>query len=400
MKTEKTEKRKKHPLLFLIGYSVCETSAYDLPRLIDLCRAHGVAYRESEICGDRAFLTIPFFSLRKLKREAAGHSIEINVRYSCGIPALLVRYRHRYGIILGFIVSVALIILSGSVIWDVRIDGAEKLCESDVKKLLSDCGLEAGTFRRSLDIDVLENRVLILSDDISWISINVIGTVAEVEIREVDFADDRVDDDAANLIALCDGKIVGFEDARGNISVDIGEQVREGQLLIGGVYGDEESGIRYTRARGRVLAEVERDFEIEVPRVEQKKVYKEYVKCEKSLVFFKKRIKFFSNCRNLSPTCDKIEVDDFIKAWGIAGMPVGIHETRCFEYEYVENSRDDETLAAIADARLNALLSSEFADAQMLRKYTSYELSDDKLVLRCRIKCVTDIAQVQKIALS
>jgi similar to stage IV sporulation protein len=304
-----------------------------------------------------------------------------------------VRYRHRYGILIGIVLSVALIALSGSVIWDIRIDGEHKLSESEVKSVLSDCGLDIGTRRRSLDIDALENRVLIRSDDIAWISVNIIGTVAEVEIRELTLTPEREElPTASNLVSGFDAKVVGFEKVKGNIAVEIGQRVRQGQLLVGGIYGDEDSGFRYTNPEGSVLGEVDRELRVEILRTEKQKVYTGEVKREKYLIFFEKRIKFFSNYRNLPMSCDKIEVEEYFHAPNGVEMPFGIYEVRYLEYQYEDIERDDEMLTRLADYRMDVLMSAELADAFLLRKRLQYEILDDRIVLRCRIKCVQNIA--------
>ncbi|MBP3314415.1 MAG: sporulation protein YqfD [Clostridia bacterium] len=391
---------KRHPFLFLIGYRVYSSDRDSVKRLVDLCRNENIPYRDIEFTDDRASVVISFFYSFRLEKRARELDIPLVLISSHGIPAIAMRYRHRYGLFVGILLSLALIILSGSVIWDIRIDGERKLSEREVKAVLSECGLELGTRRRSLDIDTLENRVLILSDDIAWISVNIIGTVAEVEIRELEIAEEKEElCDASNLVAELDGRIVGFENAKGNIAVEIGESVTEGQLLIGGIYGDEESGFRYTNAQGRVLAEVERTFEVEIPRTEPKKVYTGEVKCEKYLIFFKKRIKFFANYRNLPTTCDKIEVEEYIGAPRGFELPFGIYEVRYLEYEYIEPERDDDTLFAVAHHRMNAIISEQLGDAPILRKKVSFELTDEKLILRAKIRCVQNIAKRKEIDL-
>jgi similar to stage IV sporulation protein len=393
-------KRRVHPFLFLVGYRVCRTASESLARVIDVCRALDISFREVELVDGYADFIIPFWLFGKLKRKLESENVELSLVSSHGIPGLLLRYRHRYGFTVAVVISVLLVILSGQVIWDVRIDGERRLTEQEVREVLRECGLERGTLISSIDAGVLENRVMIFSDDIAWISVNVIGTVAEVEIRELEFTErDEEIGNASNIVASHCGKIVGFENISGSIVVEIGEEVAEGQLLISGIYGDEENGFRYTNPKGRVLAEVERSFEIEVPRVETKKSYKEGVKCEKYLIFFKKRIKFFSNYRNLPPTCDKIDIEEFLLAPSGKELPIGIFETRYLEYEYVSEVRDDETLSRIAKQRLDAVILSELADAEILRKNIEYELYEDKIVLRCKIKCIVDIAKRQEIGI-
>ena len=389
---------KKHPFLFLFGYRIYELDRDMAGTLVDLCRTLDIPFREAELENEIARITVSFFGSFKLEKSAKEHNIALRLISSHGLPALCLRYRHRYGFLAGILLSICLTAISGSVIWDIRIDGERKLSENDVRSVLADCGLELGTPRRSLDIDTLENRVLIRSDDIAWISVNIIGTVAEVEIRELELGEEREELGAAsNLVASAEGKIVGFENIKGNIAVEIGDSVAKGQLLIGGIYGDEESGFRYNNAQGRVLAEVDRSFEIEIPRVESKKVYTGVVKREKYLIFFKKRIKFFANYRNLPSSCDKIDIEEFISAPRHTELPVGICEARYLEYEYREEIRDDERLREIAEYRMNAMIFDQLGESEIIRKSVDYELFDDRLVMRCKIRCVHDIAQRQDI---
>ena len=390
--------RQAHPFLFLVGYRICRVGRESLAKTVDICRELSIPFREVRIAGESAELLIPFFCLHRLKKAAESQNIALTLVSSHGIPALLLRYRHRYGLFLALVFSVALTVLASGVIWDIRIDGENRLSEREVREVLGECGLELGTPTRSIDSGVLENRVLIFSDDISWISVNIVGTVAEVEIRELDFSEDDVEQTApANLIAAQHGKIVALEDISGNISVEIGEEVAKGQLLIGGIYGDEENGFRYTRAHGKVIAEVERCFELEISRVQSEKVYKKEQKCEKYLIFFKKRIKFFSNYRNLPPTCDKIDIEEYIPAPNGRYLPLGLHDTRYLEYEFVERELSDEELSALAYEQMNSLIATELADAELLRRTTECELYPDRAVIKCKVKCLVDIAIAQEI---
>lgn len=388
-----------HPLLFLTGYRRLRAERDKAEALLNLCSRHGIALLGTELCEDGFYILCSFSQSLRLLKHARECDLPLSVLSSHGIPSLLVRYRHRYGIAFGVLLSLALIFLSGSVVWDIRIDGEDRLSENEVLSALEECGLSLGTPRRSIDIDALENRVLILSDEISWISVNIIGTVAEVEIREVQLPDEQYGSEflASNIVASKDGKIVGFENIKGNIAVEIGETVRKGQLLIGGIYGDEENGFRYTASEGRVLAEVERELLIEIPRSEEQKIYTGQQKYEKSLIFFKKRIKFFANYRNLPASCDKIDIEEFFPAPNGKEIPIGIYTSRYAEYRYETVERTDDELLSLGYSRLDTLLRSELANSELLSKDIETEIREDALVLRCKVRCIEDIASEQEI---
>lgn len=394
MKTEKDFRLGFHPFIFLVGYKRLSLPVSQLEDFLNLCREHEIDFREISLLEDSARLCIPFFNSRKILRAASSRGIDAKVVLEGGIPALVKKHKARVGLAIGLALSVFLIALGSNVIWDIRIDGAIRSCEQSVKQILEECGLSVGKLRRSLDVDAIENRTLILSDDISWISVNIIGTVAEVEIRELDPLPESEEEYAAeNIVAERGGVIVGFEDARGNIAVAIGDAVSEGDLLIGGIYGDEENSFRYTAAKGRVLAECVIDFKTDVERKYLKKSYTGREKCEKYLIFFKKEIKFFSNCGNLYTTYDKIDTVEYLRSPNGELLPIGVRTVKYLEYEYSECEYSDEELFALADIRLDTMIANALGGGELLGVSSSFELSDEKYSLFRRVRCIKDIAK-------
>lgn len=383
-----------HPLLFLLGYKRLCLPREELESFLNLCIREQVSYHSVTAEEAEAYLCVPFFTAARLIKRAEAAGLSVRVERSGGIPALAVKHRGRVGLLLGALLGVLLTVLSGSVVWDVRVDGEKRLTEDEVLYTLEQCGLKVGARKSSLDIDVIENRVLILSDDISWISINMRGTVANVEIRElVPRPEPEEESGTVNLVAERGGVITRLEDIRGNIAVSVGDSVSEGQLLVGGIYGDEETGIKYTAAKGRVYAECEDSFSIEIPRKYEKKVYTGRVKCEKYLIFFKNEIKFFSNCGNLYASYDKIDTVEYFPSPGGDDLPVGIRTVKYMEYVLEEAVRSDSELSALAEYRMSLTLARELCDADLLRKYSQFTLGDEGYTLLCRVVCVKDIAK-------
>ncbi len=384
-----------HPQRAFFGYRLAELERARLEELLDMLGILGVSYGDISIEGESARLRLPFFGFSKIRKAAQKRGIDLRSVREYGLPAFLWRHRARVGVPLGIMIGFLLIFLSGSVIWDVRIDGEGRLSEDYVKGVLEDCGLSVGKFKSELDIDVIENRVLIISDDISWISVNVIGTVAKVEVRIIDFASDEEEPPAANLVAEEGGTIVGFEDIKGNISVDIGQNVGLGQLLIGGIIGNELSGFRYLCAEGRVFASVNHRLCTKIPRTYQKKSYTGREKCEKSLIFFKKEIKFFGNSGNLYPVYDKIDTVEYLQAGNGNKLPFGIRTVHYLEYEYIEQSRSAAELEKLANYKMNLLIYDLGGEVQSKR--FSCFVDESGCVLTCHLTVVKNIARRQEI---
>ena len=382
-----------HPFLFIMGYKRISVPSGQLEAILNLCRKMSVRYWAVSLFESGAELCIPFFGTKRLLQEAAESGISAEIVQNGGLPALVIKHRRRLGVPIGLICAILMIILSGSVIWDVRIDGASKISEGEAEDILRECGLYVGAQKSSLDIDVIENRVLILSDSISWISINLRGTVANVEIREIDFPpDDDEDTQRGDLISDADGVVLSIEDAKGSVWVAVGDTVSRGQLLIGSPYGNGNDPFKSASPKGKVFAECEESFTVDIPRSYQKKSYSEKVRCEKYLIFFKKEIKFFGNCGNLPSTCDKIEKVEYLRSPSGDDLPVGIRTVIYREYSYVEDTRSDDELCKLADYKLRTEVSAAIPDAQILGIRTEFELLDDRYILTRKIRCIRNIA--------
>lgn len=387
------------PLRALLGYRSFLVPNGQVADLLNICRRRGVSYSSPRPSGDSWLIALPYLASRALLSEAERAGITLTPAGEGGIPALVLRHRRRLGLPIALLVSVLLLFLAGRVVWDVRVDGEITLTEGEVVEILEVCGLRVGSPLRSLQVSVIENRALILSDRISWISVNLIGTVANVEIRELDLPPEPEEEppECANLVSDCGGTVTHMEEVRGNIAVSPGDAISEGQLLVGGIWGDEENGFRYTAASGRVYAECERQLEVSVERKYTKKVYTGQVKYEKYLIFFKNEIKFFSNSGNSPATCDKIDIEEYFYSPSGHRLPVGIRTVRYVEYVSEETERTDSQLAAVAEYRADAETATVLSDGELLGMSQQITLGEDGCTLRRTLRCIRNVAVSRKV---
>ena len=389
----------KRAALFAAGYEELCVSSANAAAVAEICRRFGYVCRRARFEGERYVFRCTLITARALKRSLAGAGISVDVVKRVGIPSLLYRYRHRYGIALGILLFFAIIFFSGRVIWDVRIEGNRRLSEAEVIESLAECGLSVGDFKRQVDTSLVENLLMIESEDISWISINLIGTVAEVELREREVAEEAQPWDAANVVAAEEGEIVLFEDARGNILLKIGDRVEAGDLIISGIY-EGRGGVRYTSAHGKVLALTEEEIRIEVPFEYDKKVYTGEVFIEKYLVFFEKEIKIYSNCRNSGTTCDKIDTVEYADVCGGGDLPVGVRTVRYYEYTYERQTRDESEAERLADYKLSGEIYTRAGSSEVVGITKRYEYQADGVTVVCRLRSIKDIAKRQEIEIN
>ena len=386
-----------HPLHFIIGYTVISVAVEDTVRLINAFSARRIVYHDMGEHGGRRYFRLSALTYFKVTVICDRLCIEIKTEKKRGTPFLLGGLFRRWGLLVGGAVAVLCIVLSESVIWDVRITGNERVSDEVIISTLEECGVGVGTPLSRIDVDSVENRFLIASDDISWITVNIIGTLAEVEVREVQRAEVEPDYVCSNLVASENGRIVELQEVRGDVCVQIGEDVSKGQLLVSGVYGSETSPVRFVRSRGKVFAACEREHFIEIPLEYEKKVYTGEKKIKKSIIFFKKEVKFFGNSGNSYASCDTIEVVKYFDFFGLGKLPVGIRTVTYEEYTLqtavmTEDEAREEALRVLWQRALETT-----PDAQLLDKSLSEEITDRAYVIRANITTLENIAVEQEV---
>ena len=384
-------------LLFIFGYVSLSAERARAHEIMNLCMERGYVYRDLRFEGDRIYFNCSLGTAKKLSDVCGARGIEIVRLRERGVPSLLGRYRHRYGFFAGLALFAAIFFLSGTVIWGIKIDGNARLSEREVLTELRRCGLSVGSRKSGLDVSAIENRVLIESDEISWISVNIIGTVAEVEIREIEVEEEREQYLASNIVAARDGQIELFEDVRGNIILNIGDYVRKGELIVSGLYDSQTQGIRYTDAKGRVLARTERDISVSIPLKYEKKRYTGRVFTEKYLIFFEKEIKIYTNAGNLYASCDTIDTVEYINFFSAGELPVGVRTVKHMEYVYEDAERTPEEAERLADYKLSCDLAALADDGELLRKSKVYRVTDTAYIIDCHIQRIENIAERREI---
>ncbi len=379
---------------FFSGCCTVQAGASCRTALLDICLQNGINYT-SFCCladGGISFCTT-FASAHRLKTLCKACGVPITVCRRRGLPWFLYRHRRRAGLALGCLAAIALMLLSGRFVWDVRVTGNVEMTREEVLAELRGCGLHIGAYIPNIQTGALENRILIASDRISWVSVYLDGTVARVQVIEHSNAPAHEDTTRpANLIAAADGQIEVVQLYRGNCVVVRGQAVKKGDLLISGIYDSNVYGYRWTRAAGKVMARTEHDFRVEIPLAYEKKEASDPLCAEIKLNFFDFSLKIFKNSGNLPPMCDIIEEEK--RAWcpGEYALPLGLAVTTAIPYTTQPATRTPDEALQLAYAELDLLLGGLSDTSEFLRKDITTTLTDGSLILECTVSCIEDIA--------
>ena len=381
---------------FIVGNVRIFCDGENITRLLNLCMCRDIPFVDFEVTENGAQLTMRLTVYQRFKREANKHGIAYNVIKKRGVPCFFARYKYRFGIFLGIILAASMVYASRSFIWRIDVIGNETLTSSEIKEALATYGFEIGSYIPNVNTDKIENRVTLDSDRISWLSVNITGNTATVQIRERQTANEKDSQRYANVIAKKSGTIQEVMVHSGRVVANAGRFVNEGDLLISGIYDSSLVGFRCTRASGRIMARTVSEYYIEIPFEYDEKRYTGVEIYDKYLNFFDYSINISKNYRKEGTLYDKIYIVDNCILPGGASTPIEIHTVKYLEYETVTQRRSADEAENLAYFELSQKLASLAEDTVILKKTVTPMISDTCYAIHCTVVAIEDIALVSE----
>ena len=396
---------------WLAGYRDAVCPAEYAAEICNTVMKNGIDSRGMRRCGDgKLRFSMTDSEYGKLIRLLPEEVVVTEQRH--GLPYLVYRYRKRIGIPVGLVIFAVLVKLSTLYVWDITVSGNERLSDEEIISSLGDLGFGIGTKIPSVDFYSICHRLVLENDGISWVSVNMIGTTARVEVIELRAKEDINDDGngtPTNLVAACDGKIVRVETASGRTEVRAGESVKKGQLLVNGVLeiGKEgERGYLPVRSRARVYAETEVRLEAVIPFETVEKTFIGRKNLSKSINFFGKTIKLKENSGILPDGCDIIEDKRRLvlfeggRLTGGIALPVSIVTGYCEEYRTEKVILTEDEALMRAEREMTDMFSSVLSGAEILSVSSEHFAADGEMHLVRTVVCVMNIAEEVPIGIS
>ena len=120
-------------------------------------------------------------------------------------------------------------------IWNIKIEGLNKIEQSQIETILVANGLTTGKLKSSINKQKIINEIRMQRDDISWVGISIEGTNAIVKIVEADTKPEIInEEDYCSIVATINAQIVKVSAQNGIPVVKEGDIVTKGDTLIAG----------------------------------------------------------------------------------------------------------------------------------------------------------------------
>lgn len=394
---------------FIFGYATLKITGIKPEKFINMIMNMGIKFWGIEKTADGLRIKIP----SRYAKEAMFSEIANKTNTKCeiilkkGVRYLLERHKYRLGIYLGAVIGIALIYISTFFIWDVKVVKSDYENNGEVVEMLEKLGCKNGAFIKNINVIELQNRAVLNSDGkITWIAVNIKGTVAYIEIKKRK-PPEKINDQTTpvNIIASKTGKIIYIDTYDGQQVVEKDTTVQKGDLLISGAVNSEMLGMRIEHASGKVLAETIRIIEVIIPLDSTKKNYTGNETGKTSLNIFGKNINLYLKSSVSYDKYDKIKNITNLTLFDSIVLPIKVSNSVYKEFELKNIKIDENTAKDIAISKINCIIDSMFGGDENIVEIKSknyegelyneneHDKNKSYYYMKCTVDCVENIAE-------
>lgn len=261
---------------FIRGSVKVEVAGRQPEELLNLCAAQQISIWEVNYTRQHIVFYLhvnDFFRLRPLLKQTG---CRVHVLERSGLPFYLQRLEKRKAFAVGLPLFILGLYMLSSLIWSVSITGNEKIPTEDVLQAAAKHGVRAWQWKFKLeDPATLSRQLMSELPEVAWVGIKIKGTHVQIEIVEAVKAEDKKLYSPRHLVSTSDAVVTEIFTERGKPLVQPNSAVKQGQILISGIIGNEEDpeDQEAVTAKGTVKGLVLYEYHIEMPLKTQYKVY-------------------------------------------------------------------------------------------------------------------------------
>lgn len=238
---------------------------------------------------------VSFLRLNAIKEICSNKNYDIVSIKSKGILPKLYRYRLRYGIFAGIIISLILIFICSNIVLKIEIKDGNSKINSEIMALLKQQNIKVGRFIPNIDFSKAESYMMLNSDNFAWITLRNNGATLVVDVLEKTKKPemDRLRP-VTNLIAGKSGVITDVNVYIGKLMKVVGNKVKKGDVLVAGKYRAEsvdesqkdKAKMMKFHCKGEIYADYDESITFEQKFMDEREIVDENDKTRKYLTIF------------------------------------------------------------------------------------------------------------------
>lgn len=372
-----------------------EISGAQPEKLLNLCAENDIEFWAASPVNDFTMqITSSAAKYPDISSLAAHSGCELRLISSRGGKRIALAAKRRYALCALLIAGLMLISISSAFVWDIRIEGNSKISDAELMRALSECGVSCGSFWPGISVEKVKNELLLKYPELSWAALNLGGCVAELKVHERVAKPDIIDEKlCADVTAKKAGVIYRISTLEGKTLVSEGDTVAAGDILVTGEIDSETGDTRFVHAMAQIEARTWYEISAVTPLYEEAKSEISDKRADISLVLAEKRIKFLSDSRKISASCDKIIKYDIASIDGVFTLPLGIISERETQYETQTRRIDISAAQTRLEAGLLSRLHDEIGSGRIVSHDFSVSENGELLIVTLRAECIENIGE-------
>lgn len=386
-------------LLSLRGYVLVEVRGGRLEQLVNVLTEKRMSVWDIRIVDEtHAELYIvlkDFFRLRPILKETG---CRVHVRKRHGAPFLLDKLEKRKIFVLGIIGFVIGLYMLSSVIWQVRVEGNERISTQQVLEAAKEQGIYKLQWKYRLkNTDVMSRAMQGQLPGTAWVGVEVHGTHIVIKIVEATVPDKQPLLSPRHLVASKSGMITYILAEKGRPLVKTNTYVKKGDILISGILGDDVNR-QTVVASGEVRGLVWYTPKVEVPLTQQYKVYTGEVKERSYLVVGNRALQLsgygktgFEQFETI-PERKTLQLGNYV-------LPIGWLNERVMQVNIAEKTLDPQEAKKLGmEEAKKEILASAGKDAKVVNEKILHEKTENgKVYMEVHLEVEESITQEQPI---
>lgn len=388
----------------LRGYITVEVWGAFPERLLNLCAQNGVGFWGLDWVDETTFrFNVSFRSYRRLEALARRAMCELRGPRRAGLPALALSLRRRWAFVGGLALFLLTLCVLSRFILLVDVEGNETVPTAVILEELSRLGLKTGVYGPALEEKEIANAALIELKELSFLSVNLYGCRAQVQVKEAEPRPELLDQSVpADIVSTAPGIITQLTATSGQALFQRGDTVVEGDVLITGfmdlpevTFSETDSGMYIVRAAGQVWARTWRTLRAKIPLTAQTKEYTGRTQTRLAVDILGNRLNFYENSGISYAQYDKITQTSTLTLPGGIRLPLSLIRETAREYAPLPVELEQEEAAALLRDSLRRDLDDvlQTTEGECLRLDYTEAVEDGFLIVTLLAECHEQIGR-------
>lgn len=390
-------------LKLLKGYLLIQVTGYSPERFMNLCSNKDILLWNITKQDDGYLMCISLKAFRSIRPivKKTGTKVVILKRY--GLPFFIWSVKKRSFFLIGLFFAFLFWYISANFIWEIELNGNHQISDDEIFKYLEENNVEVGKLKNTVDIENLEKGIRRNFNVITWTSAKLTGTKLKISIKENDvpLLENQISTpEYGHLLADHDGVVKSMIVRSGEICVEIGQEVKKGDILINGcvpVYAEDGTvkNYQYYLADADIYIEHSGTYKQEIPIHYIEKQYTGREKTTNYIEIFGKEISSLTTPRYIS--FDVLSQSKQLVLLENLYLPIYTGQITYREFYNVEKTHTDEEAKVLLNQKAEEFWQTlTQKGVQIVKKNVTIEKNDTNYILNADYTVIERTSTIQK----